>query len=459
VKRILSIFLLIAVLLVVIGLSALFFYKFEGSPPKILRLSMPERLGRHAKISLTVADERSGIREVLLVLTQKGRQEVIFHEVFPVDRLRGSAVREKSFEISFEPLKMGFRSGEALLLIQVTDGSWRNGLKGNSLVAKKKVILDLEPARIVVLSNLHYLVPGGSNLVVYRLSEPVRYHGVRIDDLFFRGYELPSYPGACFALIALPIEKKSVSNMIIEAVDQAGNKSNLPIPYYLKRKHYRRDVIHISDGFLKRKIPEFLDRYPEIPHTNLLKAFIYINSVLRTKNNEQISKICRQSRVDDFYATKALLRLPRSATRSLFGDHRTYYYGKEKIGEATHLGIDLASVSGAPVPAAAEGQVVFADYLGIYGNTIILDHGLGLFTLYAHLAGFTVSEGDHVKRGQLIAYTDTTGLAGGDHLHFGTIVQGIFVDPIEWFDPQWVRTRITEKLEMVKASQKGSAGL
>ncbi len=449
-KRILSILLLLAVLLVVVGLSALFFFKFEGNPPKVLKLSLPEYLGRRAKIELTVADERSGIREVLVVLSQKGHQEVIYQENFPVDRLRGSAVREKSFEISFEPLKQGFRSGEAYLLIQVTDGSWRNGLKGNSLVAKKKVVLDLDSPRIVVLSSLHYLVPGGSNLVVYRLSERVRYHGVRIDDLFFRGYELSNYPGAYFALVALPIEKKSVSTMVIEAVDLAGNKADLPVPYYLKRKRYRRDVIRISDGFLKRKMPEFLERYPEIPHENLLKAFIYVNTALRHRNNQEIAKICRESHLKEFYVTKALLRLPRSATRSLFGDQRTYYYGRQKIGEATHLGIDLASVAGSPVPAAAEGEVVFADYLGIYGNTIILDHGLGLFTLYAHLAGFTVSKGDHVKRGQLIAYTDTTGLAGGDHLHFGTIVQGVFVDPIEWFDPQWVRTRITDKLKMVQ---------
>ncbi len=450
-KRILSILLLLVVLLVVIGLSALFFYKFEGTPPKILRLSIPPYLGRKAQISLTVADTRSGLREILVVLSQKGHQEVIFHEEFPVDRLRGSAVREKSFEISFSPLKQGFRSGEALLLIQITDGSWRNGLKGNSLVAKKKVVLDLDSPRIVVLSSLHYLVPGGSNLVVYRLSEKVRTHGVRIDELFFKGYELTDYPGAYFALVALPINKKSVSNMVIEAVDLAGNKADLPVPYYLKRKRYRRDIIRISDGFLKKKMPEFLERYPEIPHESLLKAFIYVNTALRAKNNQQIAEICRESRTDNFYVTKALLRLPRSATRSLFGDYRTYYYGKEKIGEAIHLGIDLASLAGAPVPAAAEGEVVFADYLGIYGNTIIIDHGLGFFTLYAHLAGFTVSEGDHVKRGQLIAYTDTTGLAGGDHLHFGTVVQGVFVDPIEWFDPQWVRTRITQKLEMVKA--------
>jgi murein DD-endopeptidase MepM/ murein hydrolase activator NlpD len=234
--------------------------------------------------------------------------------------------------------------------------------------------------------------------------------------------------------------------MVIEAVDLAGNQAELPVPYYLKKKKYRRDTIRITDRFLQKKMPEFWERYAEIPKDNLLEAFLYVNTKLRAKNNREISDLCRESRLERFYATVPLVRLPRSATRSLFGDHRTYYYRGQKIGEAVHLGVDLASVAASPVPAAAEGTVIFADYLGIYGNTIIIDHGLGLFTLYAHLAGFTVSEGDHVKRGQLIAYTDTTGLAGGDHLHFGTLVQGVFVDPIEWFDPHWIKTRITDKL-------------
>jgi murein DD-endopeptidase MepM/ murein hydrolase activator NlpD len=269
---------------------------------------------------------------------------------------------------------------------------------------------------------------------------------VRIDDHFFKGYALPDFPGAFYALVALPLEKKTITQMRVEAVDLAGNKAHLPVAFYLRKKRYRKDTIRISDQFLERKMPEFWSRYEEIPRESPLKAFIYVNSELRRRNNEEIRKLCGESRLEKFYGIKPFLALPRAATRARFGDHRTYYYRGQKIGEAVHLGLDLASLAGAPVPAAAEGQVIFADYLGIYGNTIILDHGLGLFTLYAHLSGFTVSEGDHVKRGQLIGYTDTTGLAGGDHLHFGTLVQGIFVDPVEWLDPRWVRTRIVEKL-------------
>ena len=446
-KKIFSVFLFILGLVAVLGLSFLFFFKLEGNPPVITEVSLNEPVGKKASFALTVKDKRSGIRSLKVFLSQKDRQAILFEKTYPVDPLWGSRVKEERLEIEFEPLKQGFRSGKALLVVEVRDGSWRNGLKGNELSWKKEVLLDLEAPHFVIHSPIHYLVPGGSNLVVYSVSERVKHHGVVIDGRFFKGYSLKNVPGRYFCLIALPVDKKEVSQMYVEAEDLAGNRARLPVAYYVRKKRYRHDVINISDAFLKRKIPEFWERYDDVPKDNLLEAFIYINTVMRKKNNQMISEIAHVSGVEGFYGTRAFLRLPRSAARSLFGDHRTYYYQGKEIGKAIHLGLDLASTARAPVPAAAEGKVVFSDYLGIYGNTIILDHGLGLFTLYAHLAGFSVSQGDWVKRGQLIGYTDTTGLAGGDHLHFAVLVQGVFVEPIEWFDPHWIKTRIGEKLK------------
>ncbi len=428
------------------GLSFLFFFKFEGTPPEIQKIIINEPVGKKGSLSLEISDKRSGIRSIKVILSQKGKEAVLAEKEYPVDFIWGSKKKRAYLEIRFEPLKLGFRSGKARLGFQIADGSWRNGLKGNTLWWEREILLDLDSPRIVIHSPIHYLSPGGSNLVVYSISEKVSRQGVVLNGHFFEGYTLPQAPGLYFSLIALPLEEKEITQMFVEAEDLAGNKARLPVAYYVRKKRYRHDVINISDRFLKRKIPEFWERYAEVPRGDLLKAFIYINTEMRKKNNTTISKLARHSQTKGFYGDKAFLRLPKSATRALFGDHRTYYYKGKEIGRAVHLGIDLASVARAPVPAAAEGKVVFADYLGIYGNTLILDHGFGLFTLYAHLAGFNVSVGDTVKRGQLLGYTDTTGLAGGDHLHFAVLVQGIFVEPIEWFDPHWIKTRIVEKL-------------
>ena len=86
--------------------------------------------------------------------------------------------------------------------------------------------------------------------------------------------------------------------------------------------------------------------------------------------------------------------------------------------------------------------------LGIYGNCVVIDHGFGLQTIYGHLSEFLVKKGDMVKKGQIIGKTGSTGLAGGDHLHFTMQVDGVQVNAVEWWDPHWVKDRILSKMEI-----------
>ena len=111
-----------------------------------------------------------------------------------------------------------------------------------------------------------------------------------------------------------------------------------------------------------------------------------------------------------------------------------------------HLGFDLAKTANAPVTAANHGKVVFAAELGIYGNCVIVDHGMGVQSLYAHLSSFAVKEGEDVKRARRLGNSGQTGLAGGDHLHFSMLVNGQFVNATEWWDQHWIDDRITRKL-------------
>ena len=141
------------------------------------------------------------------------------------------------------------------------------------------------------------------------------------------------------------------------------------------------------------------------------------------------------------------LRLPNSAPRGSFAQLRSYFYHGKQVDQQTHLGIDLASLAHSPVPAANVGKVVYADDLGIYGQCIIIDHGLGLQTLYGHLSRIGAKVGDQVHKGQIIGTTGDTGLAGGDHLHFGVVISGEQVNPIEWWDPSWIRNNVTGKLQ------------
>ena len=179
----------------------------------------------------------------------------------------------------------------------------------------------------------------------------------------------------------------------------------------------------------------------DLESLDFVEAFRLVNEKIRAENEKKIAEIGRESSEERYWSGR-FLQLKNSKVISYYGEKRKYYFRGKYISSSRHLGYDLASVRNAPVPASNSGVVVFAGDLGIYGNTVIIDHGYGLMSIYAHLADFRVKAGDRVKKGQIIGITDSTGLAFGDHLHFGVLVGGYEVNPIEWWDRRWIKTRI-----------------
>ena len=98
-----------------------------------------------------------------------------------------------------------------------------------------------------------------------------------------------------------------------------------------------------------------------------------------------------------------------------------------------HTGIDIDADTGDPIVAAAGGKVIYAGYRGGYGNTIIIDHGGGMATLYAHQSQLAASTGQEVRLGDLIGYVGSTGLSTGPHLHFEVRINGAHRDPAPYF--------------------------
>jgi murein DD-endopeptidase MepM/ murein hydrolase activator NlpD len=201
----------------------------------------------------------------------------------------------------------------------------------------------------------------------------------------------------------------------------------------------------LSESFLQQKMPEFQSQNPSLQAKSVLDTFIYVNGKLRKDNDNAILDICRKSQPRQLWEG-TFLRMKNTAPMALFGDNRTYQYHGKAVGKSTHMGVDLASTANAPVEAANNGIVAYNGYLGIYGNIIILDHGLGLFTLYGHLNSIDVKNGQEVKKGDVMGHTGTSGLAGGDHLHFGLLVGGQFVNPQEWWDSHWIADNVSRKM-------------
>jgi murein DD-endopeptidase MepM/ murein hydrolase activator NlpD len=237
--------------------------------------------------------------------------------------------------------------------------------------------------------------------------------------------------------------------MFLSATDRAGNTSKSGFYHHIRSKTFKKDQIRLSDGFLARKMPEFDDSLFKTPPASPLEKFLAINQDLRRANAEQFRNMTQNSE-GAIHWTGTFLRLPNAARKSSFADHRDYQYQGKTVDRQVHVGIDLASLAHSPVPAGNHGKVVFAGPIGIYGETVVIDHGLGLFSTYSHLSSIQVEEGQTVARGDILGNTGTTGLAGGDHLHYGMLVGGVFVNPVEWWDPQWIQNNITQRIDAVE---------
>jgi len=86
--------------------------------------------------------------------------------------------------------------------------------------------------------------------------------------------------------------------------------------------------------------------------------------------------------------------------------------------------------------------------LGIYGNCIVVDHGYGLQSIYGHLSEIAVHQGDMVKRGQIMGKSGQTGMAGGDHIHFSMQLEGVQIEPKEWWDGHWIKDHVAKRVDL-----------
>ena len=178
---------------------------------------------------------------------------------------------------------------------------------------------------------------------------------------------------------------------------------------------------------------------------DLPQTFVKINSELRRQNAQTIADLAKKTAPQMMWKTP-FEPLTNAAVEAKFADFRTYTYMGKEIDRQVHLGFDLAVTQQVPIKAAQTGVVVHAAYLGIYGNCVIIDHGLGVQTLYGHLSSIGVKVGDKVEKGQVVGRSGMTGLAAGDHLHFTVLVNGTAVNPVEWWDPKWMQDRVFRKI-------------
>lgn len=431
-----STFFIALVLVIIAAVIAVFFSPyFESEPPEIIIDNPPTALGTRNTITLKAVDKGNGLRMVRAYLKQGEKKVALLEEKLTNNN------REASFEITIAPLALGFAQGNAALVFEASDGSLRGWGAGNKALLSIPLNVDTIRPEVRQAGGMIYINRGGSALAVYQVSEPSAWHGVKVGEKAFQGYHpWPEKPKLAACLFAYPVQAQRNAKIKLWATDAAGNKAEASLRHRLRWRKFRQSRINLSDGFLEAISDRFSSSAPLEAKTPLA-VFKWVNETLRRSDDEKI--ITAMGTPGPYQLWNGPLLRAMGSRMAGFGDKRYYIYKGKQESEATHLGIDLAHTANSPVPAAANGLVRFAGSLGIYGNCILLDHGMGLYSLYGHLSQLVVKAGDRVKRGQELGLSGATGLALGDHLHFSALVQGEFVDPAEWWDEHWVKDNIT----------------
>ncbi len=432
-----------AVALVLFG--ALTFW--PGRAPKVELISKLKGIGKRTPIEVKIDDVTHLRRVVVEVVQGADKIEVTAKEYDPIPGWAfWRAAKPESFtvEVGRETVK-GLRAGEAVVRA-TAERAGSIVRTPDPAIAEVKLPVRLAPPVLSVVSTQHYASQGGCEVVVYQVGESER-DGVMAGDWFFPGFPLPGAPaGTHFALFAVPYDHPTAAEVRVLAVDEMGNESTASFVDQFKPRPIHTDTIPLDDAFLGRVVPAILSQSPEVSDQgDLLKSYLEINRNLRKKNAATLKELAKQSE-PKFLWNEPFLPMANAKITAAFADRRTYVYQNKPVDQQDHLGFDMASVEHDAIRASNRGKVVLARYFGIYGNAVVIDHGYGLMSLYGHLSSIAAKEGQMVERSQEIGRSGMTGLAGGDHLHFTYLLDGLPVNPVEWWDPHWIRDRIVRKL-------------
>lgn len=402
--------------------------------PEVVITPAKFEVSKKTRFSLRASDPKSGIDKVVVEAIGGPQRKVLAQIELP----RPMDTFQKEFTLS----GVDFSDGPFELRAKVTDGSWAKFGKGNATYISQQHDLDTTVPVASIVTRRPYARQGGSVVIGFTVSEePVRV-GVEVGDLFFPAHLQPDGRYLCFFAFPFNLEPDDYQP-VLTARDRADNEVRLSVPINPMPREFRTDVLTVSDGFLSGVLPQFQAQLD--PGRSPVERFLTVNRELRAKARRRLAEISRQT-TDTMLWNGAFVRM-RGKTMAQFADYRSYQYNGRKIDEQIHMGVDIASIKNAEVPAANSGRVVFAGFISIYGNVIIIDHGAGLHSLYGHLSRMDVSAGQAVEKGQTIGLTGATGLAGGDHLHFGLTIAGFPVTPIEWWDGHWIEDNVTGRLQ------------
>jgi murein DD-endopeptidase MepM/ murein hydrolase activator NlpD len=425
----------------------------RGPAPAVVIETERPAIGTATKVTARFSEPSRGLGSVRLELVQGEKTVVLAERRFERSGafalLRGRSTPTADLEAAVGRSAQAWLT-EGEVVLRATADRMAGPLRSHApVVVEKRMPVRLRPPRLELLSKQHYVRQGGSGVVLLRAGETAMRSGVRAGSVESLSFPMPGGgPGERFVLYAVPWELDDVGQIRAFAEDDAGNRAELPFVDLFKKSPPRADKLDLTDDFLAKVVPAIASQTPGFDTSgSLLDQYLRINGDQRRAILARIAEIAKDTE-HAFLWRGAFMQMINTQRRAGFAETRTYAYHGQPVDHQTHLGLDLASTEHAAVPAANAGRVVFAGWLVIYGNAVIIDHGYGLMSLYGHMSALAVKPGDVVAKGQTIGSSGATGLAGGDHLHLEIFVQGKSVDPFEWLDEHWIRDNVATKVTL-----------
>jgi murein DD-endopeptidase MepM/ murein hydrolase activator NlpD len=452
-------FILLVVVIAGVVSGIAWFWAGRGAGPTIDIRQPGQFVGHTSTLEMAVDAPGGTFSRVDVVVEQNGKTfEVFTHDEGSLVSPGGSGVvAQENADRLYVMRPIGKRSipelqeGPARIVARASRPVLY-GLRQLESTVTRDVQVRLQPPRVAVLSTFHFINHGGSEFVVYRATPDDVQSGVRVGDKEYPGFPaaaagIRADPALRVAFFALLYDQPLNTKIDVFARDPAGNQALAPLDYRVFPKPYRKSRIDIDDRFLQRVVPAIASNVPDeqIPTDDVLAGFLKINGDLRRKNNQYLRDLAKKTTAEMLFMD-AFQQLGNSQVEAGFADSRTYVYNGKDVDQQVHLGFDLAVTAQSPISAAQRGVVLHAGDLGIYGNCVVIDHGLGVQSLYGHLTTIDVNAGDTVEKGRQIGRSGMTGLAGGDHLHFTMLVGGEQVTPVDWWSAQWLQDRVLRKI-------------
>ncbi len=425
---------LVVIALAVIG--PIVFLMARSATPVIDLPNPVSSIGTATPITVHVQD-KNGIRQLAAFVEQNGNRYKVGESPLPLNGQEGSWTFSAGTRTTPQ-----LQEGKARLILEAIS----NDMLRKSAHLQRDITIVTKPPMVSVDSDQHYLYLGMADLATFNVSGSFTQAGIRVGDQTFRAWPMTDGKAGLFSLFAFAWNMPPSTIPVVYASNGTGNDVTSPIVFQFPKKEQPKYTVHdlpLNDAFIQKVVGE-LDPSGS---GDLVTRFVKINNEMRRANNKTLSEL-RLKTADHFLWSQPFQRQSHSQAEATFADVRNYTYQGKKIDQQVHLGYDLAVTQHVGVEASNDGKVVYAAPLGIYGNCIVVDHGYGLQTIYGHLSHIAVHEGDMVKRGEVMGQSGMTGMAGGDHIHFAMQLDGVQIDPKEWWDSHWIHDHVAKRVDL-----------